>query len=411
MQARIPVTTYRLQFNNRFTFADAQALVGYFAELGASDIYSSPILVARPGSLHGYDVVDHTRINPELGTEDEFLRFAHTLRDRGMGVLMDVVPNHMCIASSMNRWWQDMLENGPGSPYARFFDIDWNPPKENFVNKVLLPTLGDQYGRVLENQEIKITYRGGSFFTNYYETSLPVAPRSATRILQLALNELRKALNDSHGDMLELESIMTALSHLPPRTDSDPARVRERRREIVVIKRRLSNLVKSSQLVRHAVHQALIELNGRRGEPHSFDQLEQLLSEQAYRLSYWRVAADEINYRRFFDINELAAVRVEERPVFTAVHEVVFRLLKKGCVTGLRIDHVDGLLDPEKYLRDLQRACASMLKKSRPSAADTNGSASGHDAGKADKEKPFYVVVEKILGHDELLSTDWPVYG
>ncbi|HEY0321284.1 MAG TPA: malto-oligosyltrehalose synthase [Pyrinomonadaceae bacterium] len=411
MQARIPVTTYRLQFNNQFTFADAQVLVDYFAELGVGCIYSSPILMARPGSLHGYDVVDHTKINPELGTEEEFVQFAHRLRERGMGVLMDVVPNHMCIASTANRWWQDVLENGPSSPYARFFDIDWNPPKENFANKVLLPILGDQYGRVLENQEIKVTYRGGAFFANYYENSLPVAPRSVIHILQIAHGELRKALSDSHGDVLELESIMTALSHLPSRTDSNPARVVEQRREIVVIKRRLSNLVKSSQQVRHAVHQALIELNGRRDDPRSFDRLEQFLSEQFYRLSYWRVAADEINYRRFFDINELAAIRIEERPVFTVVHEVVFRLLKKDCVSGLRIDHVDGLLDPEKYLRDLQRAAAAVMKKSRGAYADADA-ASSTGASRVDQtEKPFYVVVEKILEHDELLRTDWPVYG
>jgi (1->4)-alpha-D-glucan 1-alpha-D-glucosylmutase len=406
MQAHIPVSTYRLQFNNQFTFADAQALVDYLAELGISDIYSSPILTARPGSLHGYDVVDHTKINPELGTEEEFVAFARSLAGHAMGVLMDVVPNHMCIASSINRWWQDVLENGPGSPYARFFDIDWQPPKENFADKVLLPILGDQYGRVLENQEIRITYRGGAFFANYYETSLPVAPRSATHILEMALRELRKNLGDPHPEVLELESIMTAIGHLPLRTETDPQKVRERRRENEVIKGRLSNLVKGSQQARHAVHQALIELNGKKDDPRSFDRLEQLLSEQAYRLSYWRVAADEINYRRFFDINELAAVRIEERPVFTAVHEVIFRLLKKGCVTGLRIDHVDGLLDPEKYLRDLQRACAAVVRKSRNASTDENG---GAGAGRTDK--PFYVVVEKILGHDELLRTDWPVYG
>src|SRR5919199_4719426 len=201
MQARIPVSTYRLQFNHQFTFAMARSMVTYLEELGISDIYSSPILMARPGSLHGYDIVDHTKINPELGTEDEFVHFARSLAERGMGVLMDVVPNHMCIASSANRWWQDVLENGPGSPYARFFDIDWHPPKENFANKVLLPILGDQYGRVLENQEIKITYRGGDFFTNYYETSLPLAPRTVTQILAIALRELSKELSDSHADV------------------------------------------------------------------------------------------------------------------------------------------------------------------------------------------------------------------
>lgn len=407
MQARIPVSTYRLQFNNQFTFADARALVDYLQELGISDCYSSPILMARPGSLHGYDVVDHTRINPELGTEEEFVHFARELRERGMGVLMDVVPNHMCIASSDNRWWQDVLENGPSSPYARFFDIDWQPPKENFANKVLLPILGDQYGRVLENQEIKLTYRGGSFFANYYETTLRLAPRSTTHILQLALIELRKELKDSDAEVLELESIMTALGHLPLRTETNLAKVREQRRETEVIKRRLSNLVKGSQQARHAVHETLIELNGKRGDPRSFDRLEQLLSEQSYRLAYWRVAADEINYRRFFDINELAAVRIEERPVFTAVHEVTFRLLKKGCVTGLRIDHVDGLLDPEKYLRDLQRACAVIVGRSRAETSDADSSTEGDAAS----QKPFYVLVEKILGHDELLCADWPIHG
>ena len=412
MRARIPVSTYRLQFNHQFTFKDARALVDYLAELGISDVYSSPILKARPGSLHGYDIVDHTRVNPELGTEEEFTGFARALASRGMGVLMDVVPNHMCIASSDNRWWQDVLENGPSSPYARFFDIDWHPPKENFANKVLLPTLGDQYGRVLENQEIKLTYRGGTFFTNYYETQLPIAPRTETIILEAALGELKKELKDSHPDVLELESIMTALTHLPPRTETNPERVRERRREKEVSKRRLSQLVKNSQPARHAVHHALMEINGTPGDPRSFDRLEHLLAQQAYRLSYWRVAADEINYRRFFDINELAAVRVEERPVFTAVHEVIFRLLKQNCVTGLRIDHVDGLLDPEKYLRDLQRASSIVLRKSRGVESDGDGDRNAADGpGQAATDLPIYVTVEKILGHDEALPADWPIHG
>ncbi len=407
MQARIPVSTYRLQFNQNFSFSKASRLLDYFQQLGVSDIYSSPILAARQGSTHGYDVVDHSKVNAELGTEDEFVELAHALRARGMGVVMDTVPNHMCVASAENRWWMDVLENGPSSTYARYFDIDWHPPKENFAYRVLLPILGDQYGRVLENQEIKISYRGGSFYANYYETSLPVAARTSTHILRMALTELRKELTDAHADVLEMESIMTALNYLPPRTEANPEKIRERRREKEVVKRRLSTLMKESQQVRHAVHAAIIEINGEKGSPRSFDRLEELLGEQAYRLCFWRVAADEINYRRFFDINELAALRVEERPVFTAVHEVIFRMIKRGAITGLRIDHVDGLFNPEKYLGDLQRACLSAMKKVRREMG--NGASQTQRAEQSNK--PFYIVVEKILEHGERLRTDWPVHG
>ena len=412
--AHVPVATYRLQFNRDFTFAAARALLDYLAALGITDIYSSPILKARAGSLHGYDVVDHSQINPELGTEEEFVAFARELRARGMGVLMDVVPNHMCIAGSDNRWWLDLLENGPGSPYARFFDVDWHSPNPHLQDKVLLPILGEQYGRVLENQEIKLSYRGGAFFANYYATTLPIAPRTSTHILGLALQAVKQQLSDTHTDVLELESIITALTHLPPRTETDPARVRERRREKEVAKRRLANLVKASGEVRRAVHEALIVINGSKGQPQSFDRLERLLAEQAYRLSYWRVAADEINYRRFFDINELAAVRVEERPVFTAVHEIVFRLLKQGLVTGLRIDHVDGLLNPEKYLTDVQREAAAAAGRARTlaAAAGTAGEVSTAAADlAAPNPRPCYIIVEKILGHDEVLRREWPVHG
>ena len=412
--ARVPVATYRLQFNKDFTFAAARALVDYLAALGVSDVYSSPILKARAGSLHGYDVVDHSRINPELGTEEEFTTFARELRGHGLGLLMDVVPNHMCIAGSDNRWWLDVLENGPGSPYARYFDVDWHPPNPHLQDKVLLPILGEQYGRVLENQEIKLSYRGGAFFASYYGTTLPIAPRTSTQVLSLALETLKQHLSDTHGDVIELESIITALTHLPPRTETDPAKVRERRRETDVSKQRLANLVKASGEVRRAVHEALIVLNGFKGQPQSFDRLEQLLAEQAYRLSYWRVAADEINYRRFFDINELAAVRVEERPVFTAVHEIVFRLMKQGLVTGLRIDHVDGLHNPEKYLLDVQREAAAAEGRGRAAAAAAAGMASERTTtvdARGGQGRPCYIVVEKILGHDELLRREWPVHG
>ncbi len=389
MQARIPVSTYRLQFNREFTFAEARALADYFRELGITDYYSSPVLKARPGSMHGYDIVDHAQVNPEAGGEEQLSELLRTLREQGMGFIVDVVPNHMSIAGGENRWWQDVLENGPGSLFARHFDIDWNPPNPALKHRVLLPILGDQFGRVLERQELRVTYRDGGFFLNYWETQLPVAARTSTLVLRLALEAARVRLAESDPHALELESIITALEHLPPRTETDPAALRERRREKDVVRRRLSTLVKESNEIRAAVHDALARLNGAGGRPESFDQLEELVSRQAYRLSFWRVAADEINYRRFFDVNELAALRVEERPVFAAVHEVVLRLVRQGLVTGLRVDHVDGLLDPLKYLSNLQRE------------------AKGNKA----EVQPFYVVVEKILGHDELLRREWPVQG
>ena len=407
MQARIPVSTYRLQFNREFTFAEARALADYFRELGVTDYYSSPILKARPGSPHGYDIVDHTQVNPEPGGEEQLAELLRTLREQGMGFLVDVVPNHMSIAEARNEWWQDVLDNGPSSPFARHFDIDWNPPNPTLKNRVLLPILGEQFGRVLERQEVRVAYRDGAFRLDYWETQLPVAPRTATPVLRLALEGARALLPESDPNALELESIITALEHLPPRTETDPARLRERRREKEVVRRRLSTLVKESNETRAAVHDALARLNGTQGRPESFDALEELVSRQAYRLSFWRVAADEINYRRFFDVNDLAAVRVEERPVFTAVHEFVLRLVRQGLVTGLRVDHVDGLLDPLKYLKDLQR-------ESAPGAARVaRNEARGVEEKDVedDRARPFYVVVEKILGHDELLRREWPVQG
>lgn len=416
VQARIPGSTYRLQFNEGFTFARARELADYFEELGVTDFYSSPVLRARPGSPHGYDITDHSQVNPELGGEEELVELARSLRARGMGLLVDVVPNHMSIAGSLNEWWQDVLENGPSSSYARHFDLDWNPPNPSLKNRVLLPILGDQFGRVLEKQELRVSYRDGAFHLNYWETGLPVAPRTSVRILGLAAEGARALLDESHPSVSELESIVTALTHLPPRTETDPARMRERRREKEVVRRRLSNLVKASNEARAAIHDALQRFNGEPGRPESFDLLEELISEQAYRLSFWRVAADEINYRRFFDVNELAAVRVEERPVFNAVHEVVFRLVRQGLVTGLRVDHVDGLLDPFKYLSDLQREAASAARRGKRAEATTTGEGV-EDLGtegkteSGEKSAPFYVVVEKILGHDELLRRDWPVHG
>jgi (1->4)-alpha-D-glucan 1-alpha-D-glucosylmutase len=390
---RIPTSTYRLQFNTDFRFGDAAALVDYLDALGITDCYASPLSMARPGSPHGYDVVDPTRLNPDLGTTEDFQRFADALRERQLGLLLDVVPNHMCIAVSENWRWRDVLSNGPSSSYARFFDVDWRPPKDELAGKVLLPVLGDQYGRVLETG-ISVAYEDdGSFALAFYETRLPLAPRTWTHLLEPALAELRARFGDEEPRVLELESIIRAIGYLPQRTETSPAKLRERRHEREIIGRRLATLVAGDADVRGAIERSMAETNGRPGDPRSFDRLEALLADQAYRLSHWRVAADEINYRRFFDINDLAAIRVEDPVVFQVVHELPMRLARDGILTGLRIDHVDGLLDPDKYLHDLQRGFRD---------------AGGPNPGGG---PPCYVVVEKILARNERPPAEWPAQG
>jgi (1->4)-alpha-D-glucan 1-alpha-D-glucosylmutase len=395
---QVPRATYRVQFNHLFGFSQAAELVDYLDHLGITDYYASPVLAARPGSLHGYDVVDHSRINPELGTSEELSTLGARLRKRSMGLVLDVVPNHTCIAGALNQWWLDILENGPSSPYATFFDIDWHPPKQNLDNKVLLPMLGNQYGRVLENGEIQLSYQRGTFLADYYEIRLPVAPRTTIPVLNAILSDASVQLDEANPFRQELESIITALEHLPPRTETDPERVKERRREKEIIKRRLSSLVTSSNEIRKSLKKALRDLNGEKDKPDSLDRLEELLAYQAYRLCYWRVASDEINYRRFFDINDLAAIRVEDPKVFEAVHELIFQLMKEGVVTGLRIDHIDGLYDPDQYLIDVQEGYSRAVAASRRSI------------GGPGKTK-CYVVVEKILNRNEQLREGWQAHG
>jgi (1->4)-alpha-D-glucan 1-alpha-D-glucosylmutase len=362
-----------------FGFADARSLLDYLEALGVSDLYLSPVFKARPGSPHGYDVLDHSQLNPELGGEEALLELTGQLAARDMGLVLDLVPNHMCVASSDNRWWTDVLENGPASPFARHFDIDWNPPKEDLCDKVLLPILGDQYGRVLENGEIRVEREGGAFVARYFEHALPLAPKSWTIVLEPVRADLERDLEPEDPSRVELESILTAITHLPPRSARLPEEIQERQREKEVIKRRLAALLEGSGWVREAVERSLLDLNGRRGDSHSFDRLEALLADQGYRLSHWRVATDEINYRRFFDINELAALRVEEPEVFEALHRLPLRLAEDGLVSGFRIDHVDGLLDPEAYLRRLP--------------------------------PHLYVVVEKVLEQGEALRPHWATAG
>ncbi|HEX4143607.1 MAG TPA: malto-oligosyltrehalose synthase [Pirellulales bacterium] len=394
----IPSATYRLQLSGHLTFDEVRRLVGYFARLGIGALYFSPFFRARAGSTHGYDVVDPTQIDPSLGTEEQFGQLAEVLRGAGLGLMIDIVPNHMGVDDPNNRWWQDVLANGPGSAFAKYFDIDWNPPKEALRGKVLLPVLGDQFGKVLEERQLQLAYEDERFVLRYFERSFPTDPRTWVAILGRVVDFVSKRLDADVPERMELESIVTAVEHLPPRTAEGAEALQQRAREIEVTRRRLATLVESSSDVRLGVEQAIADFNGQAGDPASFDPLEALVTDQPYRLCHWRVATDEINYRRFFDVDSLAAIRVEEPEVFQAVHEATLRLIERGWVTALRIDHADGLHDPARYLTNL---ADSVGRAKAASAAQPAGSDQGR----------LYTIVEKILGSDESLPADWPVQG
>jgi (1->4)-alpha-D-glucan 1-alpha-D-glucosylmutase len=385
---RTPTATYRLQFNDHFGFEAAQRATPYLAALGMSDIYSSPICQARAGSQHGYDVVSHEVVNIELGGEDAFRALALELRRRKMGIVLDIVPNHMCIADDANWRWRDVLENGPAAASARFFDIDWRPPKRELALRVLLPILPDQFGRVVVDGQFTPVYEADDFAIRYGDRSLPLAPKTWLRLLEPLLVVLRQRIGDADSDVLELESIMRALERIPARSETRPERLLERQHELPVIKSRLRALYERNAEVQTALKAVLERICGRRGEPATLEDLAALLADQAYRLSFWRVALHEINYRRFFDVNDLAAVRVEDPEVFAAVHALPFRLANEGLISGLRIDHVDGLYDPLCYLEKLTQCW--------PTSPDGDG---------------VYVVVEKILAPGERLPEKWPVAG
>src|SRR4051794_8458833 len=405
---RVPSATYRLQFNRLFTFADARRRLAYLDELGISDVYASPYLRARAESTHGYDIADHNQLNPGVGDEAEYDALVNELHAHGMGQILDVVPNHMGIGESTNSWWMDVLENGPSSRFAPFFDIDWHPLEAELENKVLLPILGQQYGRVLENCELVLSHEDGAFFLRYWQNELPINPRTYVNILRVPLEQLIAALGNEHEQVLEYQSIMTGLEHLPPRTETERAKVVERGREKEILKRRLAALADASPEVRAAIEQTVRHFNGERGDPRSFDILDALIERQAYRLSYWRVAAEEINYRRFFDVNDLAAIRMDRTEVFEATHKLVLQLLAEGKISGLRVDHPDGLWDPAGYFRRLQERYLEVVDERRKTGDETsangmenNALAAGSDLSsfvlRPSSGKPLYIVAEKIL--------------
>lgn len=392
IQSQVPTATYRLQLNRNFTFRDAASIVPYLHELGISHCYVSPYLRARPGSLHGYDIIDHNALNPEIGAPEDYEHFVEVLHRHGMGQILDIVPNHMGVMGSDNAWWLDVLENGESSDYAEFFDIDWNPIKDELQGKVLIPILGDQYGNELEQGELKLVFDEdrGEFSIFYHQHRFPVDPSEYPRILSHDIGTLEQKLGASNDDFLELQSISTAFGHLPVRRGLTLEQRAERNREKEVQKRRLAAVAAKSAEIQKFLRGVVRAFNGAPGNSRSFDLLHELIKAQVYRLAQWRVAADDINYRRFFDINDLAALCMENDEVFDATHKLVLNLVADGEVDGLRIDHPDGLYDPGRYL---QRLCKKLTE------------------GLEGQQKNPYLVVEKILTGKERLRPDWPVNG
>jgi (1->4)-alpha-D-glucan 1-alpha-D-glucosylmutase len=369
---RVPTSTYRLQLNAAQGFITVRGLLPYLEAMGVGDLYLSPILEARSGSQHGYDVTDPAHLNPELGTPGEFEALARDARGRGMGILLDIVPNHMA-ASPENPWWRDVLEHGASSAYAGFFDIAWLPAWTTLENRVLLPILGTPYGETLERGELRVGIDDEGLHVLYFETRLPLNPRTYPLVL-----------GRRNPRLAELGS---AFRQVPPRTLTDPAVARQRRTRTTELKRRLLELYHGEAEVRRTLDANIERVNGRPGEPATFDVLDRILTDQAYWLAFWKTGAEEINYRRFFAITDLVGVQVHQPEVFDVTHREILRLVRAGLVTGLRIDHVDGLQDPGGYLDRLREALSS-------------------DAASA----AAYVVVEKILGEGESLPP-WPVEG
>jgi len=387
---RAIAATYRLQFNKDLTFRDATKLLDYFSELGITHIYASPILRSRAGSTHGYDVVDPTRLNPELGTEADFFSLQTELRNRGMGLILDIVPNHMS-ASSENSWWMDVLEHGPESVYASYFDVDWHPPSRSLDSKILLPVLGRPFAEVLEHGEFKLTFSEGRLFLQYFESLFPLAPKSYSEILGKNIDSFREKLGGESTAYQEYSGIVAAFAALPSSATVKPGESGDKRLRFEALRERLRQLVSANAGVEGFLRERVDEFIGRQGDPASFSPLERLLAEQFYVLSYWQNVNEEINYRRFFTITDLVGVRVEDPLVFEATHGLIMRLAAQPPVDALRIDHIDGLRDPLAYLNRLRE----QLDKD-PSVERSRG---------------ISLFVEKILGRTEQLPREWPVSG
>lgn len=373
---RIPVATYRLQFNQQFTFRQAQAIIPYLAELGISDIYASPIFKARSGSMHGYDIVDPNQINPELGGIEALKELIPFLKEQNIGWVQDIVPNHMAF-DSQNQMLIDLLENGKDSQYLDFFDIEWNHPYEGIKGRLLTPFLGSFYGDCLERGELTLNYDCEGFSINYHSLRLPLKIESYSNILSYNLNQLRQELGRQHPDFVKFLGVLYSLKYIPAGEEGN-----ERYDQITFIKSMLWELWNNSPVIHDFIVSNLTVFNGDPNHPETFQLLDNLLTDQFFRLSFWKVGNEELNYRRFFTVNGLISVCVERAAVFEHTHRLIFDLVETGVFTGLRIDHIDGLYDPKKYLERLRGRLGDI-----------------------------YIVVEKILEQEETLPINWATQG
>ena len=386
---RFPAATYRVQLSRDFRFVDATRILDYLHTLGISDLYLSPILASRKGSGHGYDVTDPSRINPELGSEEEFAALQTELQNRGMGLLLDTVPNHMA-ASAENPWWMDVLENGTQSAFASFFDIEWHPHARSLDGRILLPVLGRPFGEALDAGEIKLTFHDGRFYFEYFDSLFPLTPRSYYGILNRRSDRLKELMGEEDPAYHEYSGILASVRELSNTNRRASENTADQRLRFEASRDRLKSLIASSQEVAKLVEENVADINGKEGDPGSFGFVQRLLAEQNYKLAFWQNLNESINYRRFFTIADLVGVRVEDPLVFEATHGYILRLVSKSPAAGLRVDHIDGLRDPLAYLNRLQERLAS------------------DDSHKA---SPPYVLVEKILARHESLPEDWPVSG
>jgi (1->4)-alpha-D-glucan 1-alpha-D-glucosylmutase len=407
-EVRGPLSTYRLQLHAGFTFADTRAIIGYLTRLGIGDIYASPIFEARAGSTHGYDVARHDRLNPELGGEEGFESLSDALQKAGMGLLLDVVPNHMGIGND-SHWWSDVLENGRSSRYAQYFDIDWTPLKSDMRGKLLLPILGKQYGEELETKHIQLALDTGVIHVRYFDHTMPVTPESLPLIFNGDVADPKMPIT--------LRDLLKDLQHIPPHDTEDAALAAQRRNQLAELKPRLEAALQTPE-ISEIVAKHLEKINGVENDPRSFDRLHTLLEAQPYRLAFWRVSAEEINYRRFFDVNDLVGLRMENPAVFAETHCLIRRLLARHQVTGLRIDHCDGMFNPRQYLIRLQllyvaSQCAgeTPVEPSAPNGIEIEIRDGLRSYDWVRSRGPLYVVVEKILEPHEYMPPEWPVSG
>jgi (1->4)-alpha-D-glucan 1-alpha-D-glucosylmutase len=383
LSMQIPLATYRVQFNANFRFADAEKLVPYLQALGISHLYASPLLQARRGSLHGYDVTDPTRLSSDLGSEDDFARLTERMHQHAIGLLLDIVPNHMA-ASQENRWWMDVLEHGEDSEYASYFDIDWQSSGSKFPlsqkGRMVLPVLSDFYERLLSDQRIVLRFEENGFYIEAEGNTLPVNPKTYGGILEPCLELLRRSERADEEAVRRAEGLLSSL------------RVFRTHKDAKCLKSELWDLHQRDHAFHSALEQTIQTFNGTKGNPASFALLNALLSSQAYRLAFWRNAVEEVNYRRFFGLNELVALRMEHPPAFNNSHARIFEMVAQGKVNGLRIDHIDGLRDPLAYLQQLQ-------------SVRTRGGREDSDA------LQIYTIVEKITSGRETLPVEWPTAG